>query len=118
VWARNGPEIYYRNGDRIMVAAVMTGATFSATKPRFLFEAKTPPPDIEDNFEVTPNGDFLMIEAGESDTPPSRAGPAAGPGGASGRRPLRWARTYSSSACARLTASSNSATKDGAWAER
>jgi serine/threonine-protein kinase len=72
VWARNGRELFYRNGDRIMAVTVTSDATFSASKPRVLFEAKAPLLDVEASFDVTPNGDFLMIEAGESDTPPAQ----------------------------------------------
>ena len=71
LWARNGRELFYRNGDRTMAVTVTSDATFSATKPRSLFEAKA----LSDSFlsyDVTPEGDFLMIEPGESDTPPSQ----------------------------------------------
>jgi eukaryotic-like serine/threonine-protein kinase len=71
VWARNGQELFYRSGDRMMAVAVTTDATFGASKPRLLFEAKAPP-DTAPNYDVTPEGEFLMIEPGESDTPPSQ----------------------------------------------
>jgi eukaryotic-like serine/threonine-protein kinase len=70
VWARNGRELYYRNGDRTMAVAVTTVPTFGANKPELLFEAKaySDPP----SFDVTPDGEFLMVEPGESDTPPTQ----------------------------------------------
>jgi Tol biopolymer transport system component len=70
VWARNGRELYYRNGDRTMAVAVTTSPTFRANKPELLFEAKvySDPP----SFDVTPDGEFLMVEPGESDTPPTQ----------------------------------------------
>jgi Tol biopolymer transport system component len=71
VWARNGRELYYRNGDRTMAVTVTSDATFSATKPRFLFEAKYLSGELL-TYDVTPDGEFLMIELGESDTPPSQ----------------------------------------------
>ena len=71
MWARNGRELYYRNGDRTMAVAVTSEPTFSATKPRFLFEAKAIS-YLWLSWDVTPDGDFLMIEPGESDTPPSQ----------------------------------------------
>ena len=55
----------------MMAVAVTTDATFGASKPRLLFEAKAPP-DAALTYDVTPDGEFLMIEPGESDTPPSQ----------------------------------------------
>jgi eukaryotic-like serine/threonine-protein kinase len=71
VWARNGRELFYRNGDRMMAVTVTSDATFSATKPKLLFEAKALP-DPWRTYDVTPEGEFLMIEPGESDTPPAQ----------------------------------------------
>jgi serine/threonine-protein kinase len=71
VWARNGQELFYRSGDRMMAVAVTTDANFGASKPRLLFEANDPP-DAGPSYDVTPEGEFLMIEPGESDTPPTQ----------------------------------------------
>jgi Tol biopolymer transport system component len=71
VWARNGQELFYWSGDRMMAVAVTTDATFGASKPRLLFEAKALPDDAP-SYDVTPEGEFLMIEPGESDTPPTQ----------------------------------------------
>jgi len=71
LWARNGRELFYRNGDRTMAVSVTSDATFSATKPHFLFEAKAVS-YLWLSWDVTPQGDFLMIEPGESDTPPTQ----------------------------------------------
>jgi eukaryotic-like serine/threonine-protein kinase len=68
LWARNGRELFYRNGDRTMAVTVSSDATFSATKPELLFEAKAVS-YLWLSYDVTPDGDFLMIEPGESDTP-------------------------------------------------
>jgi hypothetical protein len=38
VWARNGRELFYRNGDKMMTAAIETGPVFAAAKPKLLFE--------------------------------------------------------------------------------
>jgi hypothetical protein len=53
-----------------MAVSVTSDGTFTATKPRVLFEAKalTDAP----SYDVTPEGEFLMIEPGESDTPSSQ----------------------------------------------
>ena len=71
LWARNGRELFYRSGDRTMAVTVTSDATFSATRPRFLFEAKAIS-YLWLSWDVTPDGDFLMIEPGESDTPPTQ----------------------------------------------
>jgi Tol biopolymer transport system component len=71
VWARSGRELFYRNGDRTMAVTVTSDATFGATKPRSLFEAKALS-DSYLSYDVTADGDFLMIEPGESDTPPTQ----------------------------------------------
>ena len=42
VWARNGRELFYRNGARIMVVDITTQPVFSAGKPRLLFESTSP----------------------------------------------------------------------------
>jgi eukaryotic-like serine/threonine-protein kinase len=68
VWARSGRELFYRNGDRMMAVTVTSGQTFAASKPRFLFEAKSPPDPLL-SYAVTADGEFLMIEAGESEAP-------------------------------------------------
>lgn len=68
LWARNGRELFYRNGDRTMAVMVTSDATFGATKPKSLFEAKAHS-DSYLSYDVTPEGEFLMIEPGESDTP-------------------------------------------------
>src|SRR5262249_16688658 len=71
VWARNGRELFYLNGDRMMAVAVTSDPTFSVSKPTVLFEAKTPSLNAG-HYDVTPDGEFLMIEPGESEAPPSQ----------------------------------------------
>jgi len=71
VWARSGRELFYRSGDRMMAVAVTTDATFGASKPRLLFEAEAPT-DTAQTYDVTPDGEFVMIEPGDSDRPPTQ----------------------------------------------
>src|ERR1019366_3082333 len=40
VWARNGREIFYRNGNKMMAAAVKTNPIFVAAKSELLFEGQ------------------------------------------------------------------------------
>jgi Tol biopolymer transport system component len=62
VWARDGRELYYRNGNAVMVVEVRTAPTLSAGSPRRLFRIAANNP----RFDVTHDGRFLMIEDRES----------------------------------------------------
>ena len=64
VWARDGRELFYRNGDKMMAVDVEMGSTFSAGVPRVLFEAQYARVVWQDaNYDVDPNDQrFLMIE--------------------------------------------------------
>jgi eukaryotic-like serine/threonine-protein kinase len=72
VWNRNGRELFYRNGDKMMAVDIATQPSFTAGKPRVLFEAHyVPPPGTTPNYDVSPDGQrFLMIK-------PNDAGDAA-----------------------------------------
>ena len=62
-WARNGSELYYRNGQDIMAVSVRTRPVFSTIgKPQRLFSGGY---DFlqDDNWDVTPDGRFLMVKA-------------------------------------------------------
>ena len=68
VWARSGRELFYRNGDKMMAAAVEIKPGFSAAKPRLLFEGhyETSIYTFHPNYDVTPDGQrFLMIRGTE-----------------------------------------------------
>ncbi len=70
-WSRNGRELFYLERNRMMAATVTSEGAFAATKPRPLFESKIPPPPDGgyQGYDVTPDGDFLFVEPGESDAP-------------------------------------------------
>ena len=68
LWARNGRELFYRTGDKVMAVEITTQPSFQAGTPRLVFEGSyvrhggTP----ETNFAVTPDGQrFLMLKAVE-----------------------------------------------------
>jgi Tol biopolymer transport system component len=77
VWSRDGKEIFYRIGDRMMVVAVSTAPTFQASKPRMLWEAHYshglgsscgPPGLTEANYDVSGDGQrFLMVKDVDQD---------------------------------------------------
>jgi eukaryotic-like serine/threonine-protein kinase len=66
-WNRNGRELFYRNGDKMMAVEINTQSGFSAGTPRVLFQgpyqtltASTP------NYDVSADGQrFLMLEPTE-----------------------------------------------------
>ena len=65
VWARNGRELFYRNGDRLMVVDVTTQPTFTAGTPKVLFEGQYVDSVVVANteYDVAPDGQrFLMIQ--------------------------------------------------------
>ena len=67
VWAPSGRELFYRQGDRMMVVDVTTQPSLALGSPRLLFEGayvSTPWPLT--NYDVTPDGrSFVMVKAGE-----------------------------------------------------
>ena len=70
LWAKNGRELFYRDGDKMMAVPVTTQPNFRAGTPTLLFEGQyhndfnwSPP-----NYDVTPDGQrFLMIQPGEQE---------------------------------------------------
>ena len=70
VWNPKGRELFYRSGDKMMAVDIATQPSFSAGKPKVLFEGHyQPTPLTLPNYDVSPDGQrFLMlkpIEAGE-----------------------------------------------------
>ena len=57
-WNRNGRELFFRNGAKMMAVDVQTGATFRTGTPRMLFEK------VSSDYDVAPDGRrFLMLKA-------------------------------------------------------
>jgi Tol biopolymer transport system component len=67
VWARNGRELFYRNGNKMMAVDIQTQPAFKAGNPRMLFDRPGyaiggPRAD----YDVSPDGQrFLMIKESE-----------------------------------------------------
>jgi Tol biopolymer transport system component len=58
LWSRNGHELFYRNGNKVMAVDVQTSPAFRAGTPRLVFEGRY------GNYDVAPDGRrFLMITA-------------------------------------------------------
>ena len=64
VWNRNGRELFYRNGNRMMAVEIATQPGFAAGKPRMLFEGPYDPTVFTaPNYDLSPDGRrFLMLK--------------------------------------------------------
>ncbi len=64
VWSPAGGELFYREGDKMMVVAVEKGATFRSSKPKVLFEGSFATGFLHNpNYTVSPDGQrFVMIQ--------------------------------------------------------
>jgi eukaryotic-like serine/threonine-protein kinase len=74
VWARNGRELFYRSGNKMMAVETTTQPSFSAGKPRMLFEGQyvtTGFPNMSAAYDVSADGQrFLMVKETEQATSP------------------------------------------------
>src|SRR5262249_31360391 len=65
VWAYTGREFFYRKGDKVMKVDVHAGSTFTAARPRVLFEEPEYALAVFGTYDVSPDGDrFLFVEQG------------------------------------------------------
>ena len=64
LWSPDGSEVFYRAGDKLMVVSVQTTPTFSAGKPRVLFEASSGARATDFyGYDIFPDGQrFLIIK--------------------------------------------------------
>jgi hypothetical protein len=68
LWSPRGDEIFYRDGEKLMTVPVQVTPTFSAGKPRLLFEqgalvsVLAPVP----NYDVSSDGKRLLVITGIS----------------------------------------------------
>jgi eukaryotic-like serine/threonine-protein kinase len=60
-WSADGRELYFREGSRIMAAAVRTSPTFETLGPPQLLFSGTYDFSQEDNWDVGPDGRFIMV---------------------------------------------------------
>jgi serine/threonine protein kinase len=72
VWNRNGREVFYRSGSKMMAVDITTEHGFSAGKPHMLFEGPYLQEGTLPNYDVSPDGQhFLMLKS----TEPAQAAP-------------------------------------------
>ncbi len=69
-WNRNGRELFYRSGDKMMAVDITTQPGFAAGTPRMLFEGRYDlAPFPTTNYDVSPDGQrFLMVKPSEQET--------------------------------------------------
>lgn len=72
VWSPTGKQLFYRNGDKMMVVDVDTATSFTAGTPRVLFTGQfVPTRRGEAAYDVTKDGTtFLMLQRDQSGPPP------------------------------------------------
>ena len=65
VWPRNGRELFYRNGNKMMAVEIATQPSFSAGTPSMLFEISA----TSGQYDVSSDGQrFLMVQQNEQAT--------------------------------------------------
>lgn len=62
-WAPSGRELFYRNGDSLMVAQVNTGSGFRVTSRDLLFRDDF----VRAGFDVHPDGNTFLMTRREED---------------------------------------------------
>ena len=70
LWNRNGRELFYRNGTKVMAVEITTKPGFSPGTPKMLFEGQyqTLPTISTPNYDVSPDGQrFLMLKPTEQE---------------------------------------------------
>ena len=66
VWSRDGRELFYIEGDRLMAVAVDTASDFRAETPQELFRGNFVSTDID--YDVSPNGERFVAVQGKNIT--------------------------------------------------
>lgn len=73
VWARDGRELFYREGNKLMVVALGAGSTLDPSRPEPLFEGRFVKIEIgggNANYDVSPDGRrFIMVRQKNPVTP-------------------------------------------------
>ena len=71
-WSRNEGELFFRNGDEMIVVTVTTEPTLTAGAPRLVFRGSYYVTPGHAHWDVSPDGQgFLMLTREEAGPPPS-----------------------------------------------
>jgi serine/threonine-protein kinase len=60
-WSHDGKELFYRRNGQMFAVSVQNTPAFSASRPRLLFEGPFATSDASRNYDVLPDGRFLMV---------------------------------------------------------
>ncbi|MGH9256885.1 MAG: hypothetical protein ACRD3C_20170, partial [Vicinamibacterales bacterium] len=72
-WSRDGRELFYVSGDRMMAVDIRTTPTLAAGTPRLLFEGRyVRSPNNVAAYDVAADGRFLMVQPLHPDPPTNR----------------------------------------------
>jgi serine/threonine-protein kinase len=72
-WSRDGRELFYRNGDKLMAVTIGAGASPQPGSPHVLFEGRYQLTDTgAGGYDVAADGRFLMIQPTAPNDSPSR----------------------------------------------
>jgi len=67
MWARNGRELFYRNGNKMMSVEIEDKPSFTFTNPRLLFTGYVSGLAGLPGYDVAPDGQrFLMLKANDA----------------------------------------------------
>jgi serine/threonine-protein kinase len=70
LWSPNGKELFYLNGDKMMVVDVSTDSVFSAGPPRVLLTGKyIASPNNTTGYDVSKEGRFLRVQPVKAEAP-------------------------------------------------
>jgi len=73
LWSRNGRELFYQKGDRLMGVTVSLSPVFSASSPRLIAQGRfRPAPNSKTAYDVAADGRFLRVQQVEPERPLNR----------------------------------------------
>jgi serine/threonine-protein kinase len=68
-WSADGKELYYRHGEQMLAVKVEIKPAFTAAKPELLFDGPYERADSSRNYDVAPDGRFVMVRSDAVDAP-------------------------------------------------
>jgi hypothetical protein len=73
VWASNGRELFYREGDNMMAVGIENNSSFTAMKPRKLFLRAKPGRKVSglQGYDISPDGNRFLMTAESGAAQPS-----------------------------------------------
>ena len=72
LWSRDGRELFYRQGDRVLTVPVRPGAAFQAGRPVVLFEGSFEHFRYHAGYDVSPDSRRFVMVQRDPDTPPAQ----------------------------------------------